>query len=180
MIDLLFTLAFWPWVLTVALFGALIFATWRDAFAFGFLALAIYFAVAFFAFGTNPIVWIGDHPGAALVASGAYLAAGALWSLFKWDRRMASPYIQDAIKDARKKYDEMVNFSGERDFYSSVYFPNRAQPSSNKERITTWIALWPFSLAGYFIGEILLRFFERIYDVLSGLYVSITKRHIPD
>jgi hypothetical protein len=36
-----------------------------------------------------------------------------------------------------------------------------------------WIAMWPFSIVGTFIGDFLTKLVRRVYDAMRGVYDSI-------
>lgn len=47
------------------------------------------------------------------------------------------------------------------------------QASENKERIMTWMYLWPFSMLGTLVSEFLFKIWDRIYDAMGEVYNSI-------
>jgi hypothetical protein len=46
----------------------------------------------------------------------------------------------------------------------------------NKAKIVSWISYWPLSLIGTLLNDPFRRFFEWVYESVSGVYDKITKR----
>lgn len=175
MVELVLGASIWAVLATVVFIGLLAISTWQEASAWAFGAAVVYTVFMAWAFGINAYSWAYENPIRLFLYFGGYVFVGVMWSMFKWDRRMASEAVQDAIKDGKANHTRKAIMEP---FRESSYFPKEAMPSRNKERITSWISLWPFSVTGYFIGEIILRFFSNLYNLISGLYENITERHI--
>lgn len=50
----------------------------------------------------------------------------------------------------------------------------------NKARIIGWMSLWPFSMLGTLVDDLLLRLWQRIYEVFSGVYQRISDKVLGD
>lgn len=88
---------------------------------------------------------------AVLIGVIAYTIIGVAWSFFRWYR-----YIQQAVKQ-----DKNLNHG---DYAISV--------SHNANRITGWIAYWPWSMLWNLTGD----FFTTISERLTSVYQNISKR----
>lgn len=179
MVELLMVFAFWPWVLVFAFLGCLAISTRSETTSVAVVGAVIFIAISWFAYGTNPFVWIHQNPGTAITAIILYSAIGALWSLFKWWKRVTSPELQKAMADAKKQHEEESPDCGPKDYMNSFRFPDKAKVSANKDRIVSWIALWPLSMIGFLVGDVLLEFFNRIYDWLASIYERVTTHYAP-
>lgn len=91
-----------------------------------------------------------------LISSIIWLIIGLGWSFFKW------------FKFARKQYIGYQKHKNGTD--KSNWIP---KVSDNKERITTWIVFWPFSVIRYAIGNLLRDFFNGIIKIFTGWYDRI-------
>lgn len=179
MFELFFALSFWP----VALFGALVCvlaaATWQESVALALAGLVMYLITGWFLIGINPLLWAYENPVRVLLGAVLYAAVGRVWSVFKWRRYVRSPSVQDQLKAGLRTWSASEAKRNGTSFENSLWFPSRAVASHNKDRITSWIALWPFSMTGYIVGDWLLRAFERVYEALAGVYDNITRQNIP-
>jgi hypothetical protein len=133
-----------------------------------------------------------------------YIIAGVVWSLVKW--RFYVYRIFEKLKKIKegviKKYG-LLNESSHKIFISRLdaahfmsggnkinfydqYDLNRiveeVMPSANDEKtkIVSWIAYWPMSLLATLLNDPFRRFFEYIYEVVSGLYDKIVQSYKKD
>ena len=179
MIELLFAFAFWPWLLVGLLALCFGVSAYSETTAVAFIGLILFSGVAWFLYGVNPVGWVYANPGSAMLYLAMYCAFGVLWSLFKWRSRITSDSVQTEMTEVKARYNGENPGAGPHDYMESYLFPSAAVASKNKDRITSWIALWPFSVLVYFIGEVLARFFERIYDLIASTYERVTKHYAP-
>lgn len=56
----------------------------------------------------------------------------------------------------------------------------RISAGDNKARIIGWMSLWPFSMIGTLVDDILLRMWQRFYDLFAGTYQRISDKMIGD
>lgn len=52
--------------------------------------------------------------------------------------------------------------------------------SANKGLIVTWMSLWPFSVVGTLLNDLLVRMWENLYTFFSGLFQRISDRVFAD
>lgn len=181
MIELLFALAFWPWALSLGLLALLLWATAEDAVYAAAAAIALYLLATWFFFDAEPWRLFTERPGLIVAVVIGYACGGALWSLFKWDRHMASSHVRELLDSARKHYSKERDRRGATDplppFLDSAYRPRATVPSEQKDRIVAWIVLWPCSMVLYLFGDLLRDAVNWVYNRLAGTYERITARH---
>ena len=178
MFELLMAFAFWPWFLLSALLIGLFLSATSEMTFIAVVSLIIYGAISFLALGVNPMAWIVENPGGALLVAGLYACLGIAWSLFKWSQHLASEDIQQVLKQSRDRFKKNGSMDAV-DFRNSIDFPNSATAAHNKSRIVNWIALWPFSVFLFLTYDLLSKAFNGIYEMISDVYESMTNRYIP-
>lgn len=100
----------------------------------------------------------------------AWVFIGVAWSFFRWyvylkdSKRRQDDNYQDFVKN-EKKWDRKV----ERELKYTI-----PQAEDNKERITTWMVYWPFSVLGYLATNPIQRMYRWIYEHVSGVYDKMT------
>lgn len=92
---------------------------------------------------------------------GAYIAAGGIWSLFKW------------WLHCKRVREEIADFTGATTITSFQLqrLRDKLTVSQNKSRLTFYIAFWPWSMAWSGLHD----FFEGMYNRLRAKYESIAK-----
>ena len=90
-----------------------------------------------------------------------YVLAGVLWSLFKWYR-----HVSKKAAYYHEKYGNTMLPALYSELRSAV------SVSSNKSRLTGWIAWWPWSLVWALTGD----FFNFLYDMMVNAYQKIANR----
>lgn len=179
MFEIFLVLSFWPVALLVVLVCILAAATWQESATLAVVGLVVYLIAGWFLIDINPFLWAYENPGRVLLGAILYAAIGGAWSVFKWRRHVRSPLVQDDLKRGIRRWATTVDRKNGIAFDKSYWFPSSAKASGNKDRITSWVALWPFSMTGYVVGDWLLRAFERVYEALAGVYDNITRQNIP-
>jgi len=179
MFELFMAGLFGPWILLFCMIAFFSYSTYNESASVTFLGLLVFFGITWFFYGVNPFSWIISNPLSALLGIGVYCAVGVLWSLFKWRKRLISEPMQLLMSEARARFVTQNPESDPMDYVHSYDFPSKATASYNKDRIVSWIVAWPFSVIGYFVGELLYNLFENIYKLFSGLYDRITKHYAP-
>ena len=96
---------------------------------------------------------------------------------------MKADWMQEQISKGKDRYEESKKDGKSfgppaATFYESTYLPSTAKPSENKDRISSWVALWPLSTFLFFFDDLLVRFFHAIYDLFGGMFERITKNNI--
>ena len=156
------------------------------------------FKEAIFGFVTsNPLQTLG------FIAS--YVVVGVLWSMFKWKLHVKPIYdkllsIKNQVIDKFKNFDEeakaefnslinaerfenhygySLSFS-KNDSFEKVIDKILPKASNKKSQITSWIAYWPISILGSFLNNPFRKFFEWVYEQVSGTYERITNYYKKD
>jgi len=118
----------------------------------------------------------------------AYFVAGIVWSFVKWFSYLYS--FRDRYREAKEKFNS--TFSGGnlddafRDYLNRVDKRDllvRPSETNNKGRIIAWISLWPFSIIGTVLNDLVRRIYTRIYNHYKALYQKVVKyvfRNDPD
>ena len=179
MIELLLAFSLWPWLMVLGLVVMFSVSTYSETTLWAFLGMVGFFSIGFLAYDVNPFVWVYNNPMKLVTGGVLFGAIGAAWSFFKWRKRILSEDIQYRMVRAKEEYRKLYPDAEPKDYTDSMYFPDQAKASQNKDRIVAWIVLWPLSVIGYFIGEILLEIAEKIYELFSGVYNRITKYYAP-
>jgi len=162
--------------LFVALLGGIAASAWYETVWIALAVGVVYLAVSFITGGAGAAL-IMANLGMIPVVVGASIAIGALWSLWKWRRRMVSDGMQKMLRTAKDDYDKKPRTNP---FKESEYFPKSAKASENIDRIITWIMLWPFSMLIYFFDDFLRDIGRWAYNRLGKVYVHITDSALPD
>ncbi|MEO6305114.1 MAG: hypothetical protein ABIP51_18290 [Bacteroidia bacterium] len=95
-----------------------------------------------------------------IIYSIAFLFIGILWSFFKWLKFVKFKY---------KKYLAQKNNS-----YPEAISSYKPIVSENKEQITAWILLWPFSVLRYSFVSLLGDLIDQLILKLTGIFNKIT------
>jgi len=179
MFELLFAMAFWPWIVTIIALGFLFASAYSEITFLGVFGLFVFIAGSWFLFHTNVFAWAGDHPLPSVALFATYVLAGMGWSLFKWRRRLLSPQVQLDMQNAKDEYEKRGDEMREQSYRQTIYFPSAAKPAENVDRIISWIMWWPMSAVVFIFNDLLHDFFHWVYELMSGLYEGLTKRYMP-
>ncbi len=180
MIELLLLFSFWPWALLILILGVFTVSTWAENVQFALIGIVLYSASAWIFYDVNPFMWAYDNPGTLISYGTIYFAVGAAWSVFKWRNKLLSKNIQYAMNRAKDEYKPTPEDAGDPKAYmKSNLFPSGAIADENKNQIFSWFLLWPFSVVGYFFGQLLTDIALRIYNLMSGVYDRLTKHYAP-
>jgi len=106
-----------------------------------------------------------------LVSGGIYVLAGVIWSIKKW-----YSYLVKERNYLRGIYDSQT-LSVNRTDQGRIEFAREKRPkaSDNKQRITTWMLLWPFSFS-WWVLTWPRELFNWLYQRLSTLYDRMSER----
>lgn len=175
MIEFLLGLTFWPVILFGALFGALASSAYRESAQFATIVAIVASLIAWFFYDVNVAVWIFENPGRFFGGTLLYLSIGAMWSVWKWRCRLSTQAARKELKAAKKYYTDRLKEGDDPDgWLNSPMLSGYLKPHRNKDAITSWILLWPFSVVFYFLGEFVAHVIGRIYDALTGIYNRMT------
>lgn len=158
-----------------------------------FLGLVMICFVGFLAqIGGYPVYpTLKDHVADIPLWFGAYVVAGVPWAFVKWwlyvtkarqrlmvwlethiipveDNYTGKPaeYHQDVMRFRDSVPSPVVFDKGTRKF--------RVPASEHKGQITTWLALWPFSIVGTILDDLLVRLWETIYNFLRSSFQRVS------
>ena len=168
MFEFLLGLSFWPVVMLLFLLvigGA---ATARGEPWLMTLGLAVWSVVAYFLLDINVLDVFIERPIVVVFGSLGYAALGLLWSMFKWRQHLLSDAVQASVKRTREKAERLD---------AEEYVNYEVDPASNRDRIVSWITLWPFSVLGYVLGDMLRNLGNWLYSLLGGVYQRMSDRH---
>lgn len=158
-------------------------------------------ALMVFNFKTEIWDFLSQNPTQTLIFSLSYVLIGIIWSFIKWQVYVKNifnklkqikkdfitengpinesnlKFLNDKIRDARFRRADDNNYSIDIDKADSLeVIANKVAPMASKKKsvITSWISYWPVSVAATLLNNPFRRFFEWVYDNLSGYYDKIT------
>lgn len=173
----------WPWYclagLAMLVIVDVIFCE-NDAYVGGFFTMLL---------GVSLLGWLGGswsyntlwsvivaNLGNLALFSVYYLAIGGAWSIAKWF--LYSLKLRDALREEIAEWNKSSDASDTpgvgRSRNPKPSRPSRSFAKNNKGRLTGWVAMWPFSMIGTFIGDFLTKVFDHVVKALSGIYDSIS------
>jgi len=153
-----FALSIWWMVALVAIFIVDIVLCETSEFGWGTgVLMAGTAGVAWLGADLNVFAWIWENLADVVRFSLVYFFIGAIWSFVKWY------FYLIKVRDRHVQYD--VDKSPTR--------PESSYARHNKARLMGWIAHWPFSMIGFFLGDMLRKVVEGIFNVLKGLYERV-------
>lgn len=145
--------------------------------------------------------FIKSHPSQILGFAGAYILLGIGWSVLKWQlyvkkaflglKTLKADFIREngpitdenraifnkkvAVSDDIKKAGSGYSVSTS-DKTSLEDIVNQVAPLASKKKsiITSWISYWPISLTATLLNNPFRKFFEWLYEQVSGVYEVIT------
>jgi len=155
-------------------------------------------------FRTDIWGFISSNPKETIGFSIFYVIIGILWSFIKW-----RTYLKNFFSRLKKAKDDFISVNGsineenlrsfnkeinELDlrnaygrlvsFHSSTFeeMLNQLTPeaSNKKTLITSWVSFWPVSFLATMLNNPFRRFFEWIYESLSGYYDKMTNNYKKD
>lgn len=121
------------------------------------------------------------NPLLIVAVVGGYIAIGAAYTgMWRWPSylRRHSGYIKSEFtrwSEAREKQlagktkAEAFEIFLDSDFYATWH------PSRNKERLSTWVLMWPFAMGWELSHKPLIWIFETVYYTLGDMFVAIGK-----
>lgn len=174
-------------IFLIALFTIMTWSAWYDTVSIAAVGVVVFGAVTWL-FGTPAnFAWLAD-PVTLISLVVVFLGIGALWSLWKWRRHVRSASVQRDIKESveayiKSKADRKSRYGEdyvEPAFVDSMSCPTTINPAHNKNRIVTWIVLWPFSMLVYFFEDLLMDIARWVYERLGKVYWRITLAAMPD
>lgn len=185
------------WVV-IAILMAILLEFEKEGWATTFFSLGI--ALLLWNFRNEIWTLISSNPTATIGFTVSYILIGIVWSFLKWNYYVKNIFNKlktikiNFIREYKEINDEnraifntKVNYSGLRSGNgSSLYISENTTleqiiekispiASEKKSVITSWISYWPVSLMATLLNNPFRKFFEWIYDNISGYYDKITK-----
>lgn len=185
------------WVV-IAILMAILLEFEKEGWATTFFSLGI--ALLLWNFRTDIWTFISSNPTATIGFTVTYILIGIVWSFLKWNsyvknvfnklKTIKINFIREhkEINDKnRSLFNSKVSYSGLRSGDGSgLYISDNTTleqiiekispiASEKKSVITSWISYWPVSLMATLLNNPFRKFFEWVYDNLSGYYDKITK-----
>lgn len=123
---------------------------------------------------TNPLL--------VIAALAIYIGIGAAYTgLWRWPSHLSkhSGVIKSAFNQWRNSHEiQLAGKTKEETFElfldSDRY--NSWHPRSNKERLSTWVVMWPFAMGWELSHKPLIWVFETVYYTLGDMFVAIGKQ----
>jgi hypothetical protein len=184
------------WVV-IAILMAILLEFEKEGWATTFFSLGI--ALLLWNFRTDIWTFISSNPTATIGFTVTYILIGIVWSFLKWNSYVKNAFNKlktlkaDFIREHkeineknRAKFNSKVQYSGIRKGDGGTLYLHdetleeiieKISPiaSEKKSVITSWISYWPVSLMATLLNNPFRKFFEWVYDNLSGYYDKITK-----
>lgn len=164
-------------VLGLALILWLLISTFMDSGKWFSFAIFIGLLTVFVLFGTAFLSFIMLNLKVILIGAISYFVLGGIWSVFKWYRLNIK--VRNSYNDAVSKglnHDHAISRAKEVNHVRSV----PPSPAYHKSTITFWIVSWPFSIVTWILGDLVVDVCNYVYELLAGIYTSITKNIFKD
>lgn len=165
-------------VLGVITFILLSVVSYTEDFFSGMTAWAVILIVLMFFAGNEPFSWHAIFSLETFFEVASWFVFGAAWFLFKW--MMLSKKKKEEFEVALEKetkYNNEPLTHEEKKKLASKYIP---LVKNHKERIFTWILLWPLSIISYVLGDLVRDLLEWIVKRLGNVCRLITKKYFGD
>lgn len=203
--ELLVVGGFWFWTVFSVFAVWFLWATWAEKGWPTTISIFLFLAVLTLFSDGEMHKWAYDNPINLLAAVGIYIAAGILWSIFKWYSlniaiRRAYNRLLEKFKEGRKitgeipdeqkqdwllhlcrniDHDEELNdyYNFKWSYVSEIETARDIipKPSHYKPDLIFWLSYWPVSVLWYFLSDFIERLFKGIYEVFSNVYAWISK-----
>lgn len=165
----------WAVIWTLMVFAVVVGAVEFESMAVAFVVTAIGLVVLEVAGATHIRGWIQESPMRLILLAVLYLACGALWSVVKWwfYVRKQRPEIKASYENWKDRY------GGGGDTSLDAFLVSESNPvkaSKNKHRIMVWMVWWVPSLFWTVCSDIIMKIWDRLYDMLVGIYTNIANR----
>lgn len=188
---------FWLGLYLLVAFGSLIWASERDSFFLGLAVIAISWAIGEFFFGLPILASIISNPFMLIVYIALFIAAGSLYTAMwrlpnfikdnaegiqidyaQWKdmkTREADITWRSKIRDSipiEKEEKQSVDISYDTFLESNSY---NYSVRKNKDRVASWVLLWPASIAWELMHKPFIWLWENVYFGLGKVFERINK-----
>lgn len=136
----------------------------------GFIGMDFLFGVSIWGYMlVNPLNFVG-------VLAVYFLAGAAYVGVWRWPDhiRQMKHYIDLSFQSWRRDRKKENTPAAFEEFLDSSHYTEYT-PSRNKERITTWIAMWPFALAWELSHKPIRWITSAVYEALGKVFTQIGK-----
>lgn len=135
-----------------------------------------------FLLGVSVLAIVATNPLLIVAAFAIYIGIGVAYTgLWRWPSwlRKHSDVIKSKFEQwsgahqkqlTGKTKEEAFEIFLDSDHYSSWH------PSRNKERLSTWVLMWPFTLAWELSHKPLIWIFDTVYATLGEMFITIGKQ----
>lgn len=169
----------------------------KEGLATTFFSLSI--ALLGWTYSSEILAFVSENIASTIYFSIAYVILGLVWSFIRWNEkvkgifksfsRLKEKFVEkngEITKENRKDFYNTLggtfwysDYSGKHRFdgdYNIDKVVKEITPKGidNKALIVSWISYWPLSLIGTLLNNPFRRFFEWIYESVSGFYDKIT------
>ncbi len=147
-----------------------------------FVVLAAGAGILQFLVGISILSIFIANPLLVIAVLAIYIGIGAAYTgLWRWPAylRKMSGYIQEMFD--RWKHSHAKQLEGKskeaafEEFLDSSHYAE-FHPSRNKERLSTWVLMWPFAMGWELSHKPLIWVFETVYYTLGDMFVAIGKQ----
>jgi hypothetical protein len=184
------------WV-AIAIFMAILLEFEYEGWATTLFSLGI--ALVLWNFKGDIWTFISSNPTATIGFAVSYVVIGVVWSFLKWNyyvknvfgrlKKIKDDFIRDNKEITEKNrfsFNNQIQHSGIRkgsggplyvrdnDTLNEIIEKITPIASEKKSIITSWISYWPVSLMATLLNNPFRKFFEWVYDNISGYYDKIT------
>lgn len=166
-----FGMAWWAIALVAFIAGALCVEKtigWFITFLVGGVSLLCFLA--------GPIVTVGliyANLWGVVAFACLYLILGAAWALFRW--QLFLPTLRKRLQERMDNGQKIMDYEWSLAADGKTLIPNLSQ---HTERITCWIAYWPWSVFNFILSDALVALFKGVFHLvresLSGLFNSLS------
>lgn len=173
----------------------------REGIASTFFSLAI--VAVLYAHGTEIWSFITENAATSIYFAIGYIILGLVWSFIRWNEKVKGIFrkfvkLRDNFNEKNtgvelttEQYQKEFNKTLEYQFKKGnggfiTIFTTQTQKEvienitpkgvNHKALIVSWISYWPLSVIGTLLNNPFRRFFEFIYESVSGFYDEIVKR----
>lgn len=176
------TIGFWLFT-AASIIGMLTFINFQKGAAATFVAVITILGFQFYS-GIDIFGHIKAHPWSLATWGGAYAVCGIATGVFKWwrfVRNNRAKYLEakaEFIADG-KSLNDWPRYRDAGD-YHAIRFTFEPAARRHKAAITMWMTYWPLVLVWTVINDPVRKFFNWVYDSVTGLLESISKNAFKD
>ena len=134
-----------------------------------------------FLIGISVLSILIANPLLVVAVLAIYIGIGAAYTgLWRWPShlRKHSSVIKSTFENWRSSHEKQLAGKSKEEafeiFLDSAHYSSW-HPSRNKERLSTWVLMWPFAMGWELSHKPLIWIFETIYYTLGDMFVAIGK-----